>query len=86
MYFGKPVFLSRLTSLPEVGGPVAHYFDSFDGAAMRRVIESALASHTRGHAEAIIAHARRFDWGRCADAHIALYLQLLNRSSVQSSP
>ena len=77
MYFGKPVFLSRLTSLPEVGGPVAHYFDSFEGSAMRRVIESALASHTRGNAEAIMAHARRFDWKRCADAHIALYLKLL---------
>jgi hypothetical protein len=47
---------------------------------MRQVIESALASHTRGNAEAIIAHARRFDWGRCADAHIALYLQLLDRA------
>jgi glycosyltransferase involved in cell wall biosynthesis len=80
MYFGKPVFLSRLTSLPEVGGPVAHYFDSFDGAAMRRVVELALASHTPGIAHAIAAHAGLFDWRRCADAHIALYLELLDQA------
>jgi glycosyltransferase involved in cell wall biosynthesis len=80
MYFGRPVFLSRLTSLPEVGGAVAHYFDSFDGAAMRRVVEAGLAAHqSPGAAAAVTAHARQFDWRRCADAHIALYLELLGR-------
>jgi glycosyltransferase involved in cell wall biosynthesis len=78
MHFGKPVFLSRLTSLPEVGGPVAHYLDSFDGDAMRRVVENALAAHTEARAATIAAHARGFDWGRCADEHIALYLKLLD--------
>jgi glycosyltransferase involved in cell wall biosynthesis len=81
MHFGKPVFLSRLTSLPEVGGPVAHYFDSFDGTAMRRVVEAGLAAHAApGQAEALAAHARQFDWRRCADAHIALYLKLLDQA------
>jgi glycosyltransferase involved in cell wall biosynthesis len=81
MHFGKPVFLSRLTSLPEVGGPVAHYFDDFDGAAMRRVVEAGLVAHAApGRSVAVAAHARQFDWRRCADAHIAIYLQLLDRS------
>lgn len=80
MHFGKPVFLSRLTSLPEVGGAVAHYFDRFDGKAMRQVVETALAAHTPTEAAAIAAHAKRFDWGRCADEHLALYLDLLDRS------
>ena len=67
MHFGKPVFLSRLTSLPEVGGDVAHYFDSFDGAAMRTVVEAGLAAHQQaGRAEALIQRARSFDWSRCA--------------------
>ncbi|RYD85381.1 MAG: glycosyltransferase family 1 protein, partial [Sphingobacteriales bacterium] len=30
MHFGKPVFLSTHTSLPEVGGNAAYYFNSFD--------------------------------------------------------
>lgn len=74
MHFGKPVFLSRLTSLPEVGGDQANYFDSFDSAAMRAVVQAGLAAHPLpGHAEAIVAHARGFSWARCADEHIALY-------------
>ncbi|MBL8353142.1 MAG: glycosyltransferase family 4 protein [Burkholderiaceae bacterium] len=78
MHFGKPVFLSRLTSLPEVGGAVAHYFDGFDGAAMRSVVEAGLAADAApGRAEAIVAHARGFSWARCAEAHIALYRALV---------
>jgi len=78
MHFGKPVFLSRLTSLPEVGGDIAHYFDSFDAAAMRAVVERGLAAHQQaGRAEATIRHARSFSWARCADAYLALYVRLL---------
>jgi len=78
MHFGKPVFLSRLTSLPEVGGNVAHYFDSFDGQAMRQVVEAGLrADAAPGRADAITRHARQFSWQRCAQAHIALYAQVL---------
>jgi glycosyltransferase involved in cell wall biosynthesis len=78
MHFGKPVFLSRLTSLPEVGGDVAHYFDSFDAAAMRAVVEKGLAVHQQsGGAEALVRRARSFSWARCADAYLALYLRLL---------
>lgn len=81
MHFGKPVFLSRLTSLPEVGGDVAHYFDRFDGPAMRQVVEAGLAAHrAEGRAEALIAHARQFSWQRCAAQHMALYLELLDRA------
>lgn len=78
MHFGKPVFLSRRTSLPEVGGDVAHYFDGFDGAAMRSVVMAGLlADAAPGRTEAITAHARGFTWQRCADAHLAVYRQLL---------
>jgi glycosyltransferase involved in cell wall biosynthesis len=78
MHFGKPVFLSRLTSLPEVGGDAAHYFDSFDGAAMRALIEAGLAAHqASGCSAAVAAHARRFSWERCARAHVALYRTLV---------
>jgi glycosyltransferase involved in cell wall biosynthesis len=75
MHFGKPVFLSRLTSLPEVGGDAAHYFDSFDGAAMRAVMQGAVAAPDRS--AAVIAHARTFSWQRCAQDHVALYRTLL---------
>ncbi|OYU92604.1 MAG: glycosyl transferase family 1, partial [Burkholderiales bacterium PBB5] len=78
MHFGKPTFLSRLTSLPEVGGNCAHYFDSFEGPAMRAVVQAGLAADAvPGRAEAIAAHARGFSWQRCAAEHIALYQRLL---------
>jgi glycosyltransferase involved in cell wall biosynthesis len=78
MHFGKPVFLSRLTSLPEVGGAVAHYFDSFDGAAMRQVVQAGLqADAAPDRAQAIVARARQFNWQRCALAHLALYQRVL---------
>jgi glycosyltransferase involved in cell wall biosynthesis len=75
MHFGKPVFLSRRTSLPEVGGDAAHYFDSFDGAAMRAVVQAGLAAPERS--AAVVAHARTFSWQRCAQDHVALYRTLL---------
>lgn len=78
MHFGKPVFLSRLTSLPEVGGDAACYFDSFEGTAMRRVVEAGLAAHAApGRAEAVRAHAAQFSWTHCAAQYLALYLKLL---------
>lgn len=78
MHFGKSVFLSRLTSLPEVGGAAAHYFDSFDGPSMRATVEAGLVGDALpGCAEAIAAHARGFSWERCVQAHIALYLRVL---------
>jgi glycosyltransferase involved in cell wall biosynthesis len=80
MHFGKPVFLSRLTSLPEVGGDAAYYFDNFEPAAMRAVVEHGLhAAQSSAVAERIRAHARHFTWQRCADAYVALYLRLLDR-------
>jgi glycosyltransferase involved in cell wall biosynthesis len=79
MHFGKPVFLSRLTSLPEVGGDVANYFDSFEAAAMRAVIEKGLAAHQRRGPDALVRHARSFSWARCAEAYLALYLRLLTK-------
>ena len=79
MHFGKSVFLSRLTSLPEVGGDVAHYFDGFDGAAMRAVVETGLKQDAApGRADAIRHHARQFSWTRCAAEHLRLYAEHLS--------
>jgi glycosyltransferase involved in cell wall biosynthesis len=78
MHFGKPVFLSRLTCLPEIGGEAAYYFDDFDPASMRRVVETGLAAHARpGAAQSVRAHAARFDWDVAAAAYLALYRRLL---------
>lgn len=78
MHFGKPVFLSRLTSLPEVGGDAAAYFDSFEPAAMKAVVQQGLArAQHPGHGEAIRQHAARFNWDRAGAEYLALYRRLL---------
>ena len=77
MHFGKPVFLSRLTSLPEVGGAQAGYFDSFEPQAMRHAIESDLPRQLRSGLE-IRAHAARFRWDVAAEAYLAIYRRLLS--------
>jgi glycosyltransferase involved in cell wall biosynthesis len=76
MYFGKPVYLSKLTSLPEVGGPWAGYFTDFEPHAMRRCIESE-RPRLLANADAIRAHAAQFTWDRATQAYLAIYRRLL---------
>ncbi len=74
MHFGKPVFLSRFTSLPEVGGEAAHYFDAFDVASMRAVIEPAIQPSTSAaNADRVRANAARFNWDDAARNYLCLY-------------
>jgi glycosyltransferase involved in cell wall biosynthesis len=78
MHFGKPVFLARRTSLPEIGGDAADYFDAFDPTAMKLVVERGLARWSEpGRADAVRAHAARYDWDRAAATYLALYGRLL---------
>ena len=78
MHFGKPVFLARRSCLPEIGGTAAEYFDDFDPAAMKQVVQRGLARQREpGRAEAIRNHAAQFDWERAAAAYLGLYRRLL---------
>lgn len=86
MYFGKPVFLSDRTSLPEVGGTAASYWPRFEPEAMRAVVQAGLAQHDAVRAEVVRRHARQFSWDAAAEAYVQLYLRLLNRVSPPDLP
>ncbi len=43
MHFGKPVFLSTHTSLPEIGGDAAFYFPTFEPADMQATFANGMA-------------------------------------------
>ena len=76
MHFGKPVFLSRFTSLPEVGGSAAHYLDGFDVESMRATIEPAIeTTAAAAHADSVRANAARFNWDDAARNYLCLYGQ-----------
>jgi glycosyltransferase involved in cell wall biosynthesis len=77
MAFGKPVFLSRATTLPEIGGNVAYYFDSFEPANMLSTFYAGM-EHYRSHhpQKAIIERAQQFTWDKAAIAYLNVYRQL----------
>lgn len=79
MSLGKPAFLSRLTSLPEIGGDAAYYFDAFDPEAMIDVVRRGLADFDAhpGRPAELRAHASRFSWKRAATEYWELYGEAL---------
>jgi glycosyltransferase involved in cell wall biosynthesis len=63
MHFGKPVFLSKYTSLPEVGGDAAYYFDNFEPTNMQQVFTNGMLDfQTRNRAQEMITQADKFSW------------------------
>ncbi|MBB6130862.1 glycosyltransferase family 4 protein [Mucilaginibacter lappiensis] len=78
MHFGKPVFLSRYTSLPEIGGDAAWYFDSFEPETMRATFAKGLEEYTSNNMEASITqHANQFNWEKTAQQYLDLYTDCL---------
>jgi glycosyltransferase involved in cell wall biosynthesis len=78
MSVGKPVFLSRCDSLPEVGGEAAFYWDDFAPEAMAARLEGGLAAYAAdpGWAARLRAQAQRFQWETAARQYLALYQEL----------
>jgi glycosyltransferase involved in cell wall biosynthesis len=77
LHFGKPVLLSDLTCLPEIGGSAAAYWHGFDPLQMRRVTEATIAGFGPAQAAAARERAARFSWAKAADGYVAAYLRLL---------
>ncbi|MDE6308171.1 MAG: glycosyltransferase, partial [Bacteroidales bacterium] len=82
MYFGKPVFLSPCTSLPEIGGPENCFFDDLTPEPMAETVRSRLKrfADDAKASERILAWAQRFDWNRCVDGYLRYYLDILQDS------
>jgi glycosyltransferase involved in cell wall biosynthesis len=77
MHFGKPCLLSSLTSLPEIGGKEAYYFESFDPADMRQALVEALEDYDqRNPAAAIKKRSGLFSWKKAAEDYLLLYKKL----------
>lgn len=77
MHVGKPVFLSTLTSLPEIGGNQAYYWPELEPGAMAAELIVKLSGPQ--NAEAKKVHARQFSWETTARAYIDYYNDILNR-------
>lgn len=83
MACGTPVAASSTSSIPEVGGDAALYFDPTDveqiTKATRRLLrDAALREEMRARG---LAQAARFSWERAATETLNIYNRLLTRSS-----
>jgi glycosyltransferase involved in cell wall biosynthesis len=81
MQCGRPVFASRLTSLPEVAGDRAGWWDSFEPHAMLSVLQDGLEKvrSSPGFAAAQRAHAAAYTWDRAAAGYLRVYREVLER-------
>ena len=80
MHHGKPVFLSSLTSLPEIGGDAAYYFGNFDPDHMAEVLERGLLHFAANDgAVTVRRHASQFTWEKTAAAYLALYRSCMKK-------
>ncbi|WP_282135385.1 glycosyltransferase family 4 protein [Seonamhaeicola maritimus] len=79
---GKPVIISKHTSLPEIGGDKAFYFDNFEKEHMAEKIKKSIAFVETIKTEFstdIKNYAEKFSWENSIRNYIKLYLEILNK-------
>ena len=77
MHFGKPVILSTCTSLPEIGGPHAYYFQDFEPINMQQTLSNSLVHYQQEQPQNTIkAWANKFNWQTAAKQYLNLYRSL----------
>ncbi|KQR93860.1 hypothetical protein ASG01_08350 [Chryseobacterium sp. Leaf180] len=81
MFFGKPVFLSKMTSLPEIGNDVAFYFGDFSGKKMNEVYQNGIQIFNENkddYREKLKERASHFSYQKMAESYEKLYRDLLS--------
>jgi glycosyltransferase involved in cell wall biosynthesis len=79
MKFGKPVFLSTATSLPEIGGSAAYYFESFKESEMVSAFIKGMDDfNNNDRSESIVEHASQFNWNESAKSYLEVYRMAFN--------
>ena len=84
MQCGKPVFMSRRTSLPELGGDLGFYWDSFAADHMAGVFQAGMATVRTMPDFAARARQRAagFSWAQAARGYLGVYQTLLQAAAV----
>lgn len=79
MRLGKPVFLSTSTSLPEVGGDAAYYFQNFEAKHMQEVLKNGLTDYYQNNRkQEIIEWSKQFSWEAATKQYVEVYQRTLN--------
>lgn len=80
MRFGTPVFLSNNTSLPEIGGKHAFYWDNYNPEYMAKIILEGLDkfnANKKIHSNLLVERAKSFNWDISAESYIQVYKSLM---------
>ena len=80
MRYGKPVFLSNNTSLPEIGGELSFYWDHYEPGYMAEVVKKGLetfADNRKFYESWYTERALSFNWKRTAREYIEVYKSLI---------
>ncbi|GAB3962358.1 glycosyltransferase family 1 protein [Spirosoma harenae] len=79
MSFGKPVFSSPLTSLPEVGGDEAFYFPSFDSETVIETFRQGMETFKNDPTmpDRLRAQSQKFSWANAAADYWKLYQEVI---------
>ncbi|MCH5716531.1 glycosyltransferase [Niabella hibiscisoli] len=76
MQLGTPVILSKSTSLPEVGGPCAVYFNSMNTESVTQAADTFIKTGIKGATrQDLINWAMQFDWDIAAKKYWKLYTE-----------
>jgi len=84
MTFGKPVFLSNKTSLPEIGGAHSFYWDNFDPKCMANVFDAGMSTFEDNKEifkSAYINRSQQFTWEKAAKEYINVYKDILKNNA-----
>ncbi len=82
MAFGKPVFLSDRTSLPEIGGEEAFYFKSFEPEHVQKIFSEGMNAlkNDPQKPQRLKGHAAKFTWKNAAQDYLEFYHQITHNS------
>ena len=82
MRLGKPVFLSKATSLPEIGGAIAYYFNDFEAENMAEIISEGIEDfQDKNRKEESIKWSNQFTWEESAKLYKEVYLEVIKSST-----
>lgn len=80
MTFGKPIFLSNNTSLPEIGGAKSFYWENFDPLYMANVFIEGMTMFENNEeifTSEYINRSKQFTWENAAKQYIEVYKSIL---------
>lgn len=82
MHYGKPVFISNSTSLPEIAGKYGFYWENYNPEHMQKIFEKGLTYYAKNpeFRDLLVKHAKEFSWDNAAKEYINLYENLLRRT------